>query len=228
MQSKLMPRSGSVEAQPLTYRSLDTAGASGVALASFSSSAPRNMGESKEELHQLRSRITELELALAQQVAAARQIGYREGELAGRGDAESKTKPVLDRLARSLHELVEWKPRLRKELEHDAVQLSLAIAKRILRRELNVDPAALQGLIQVAFERMGRNELARVIVHPDHVAGLRETLALLTTRQIEISGDSSKEKGTLVFETTRGALDASVDTQLREIELGLTDRLKWR
>ena len=223
MRSKLISPARGSEARPLVYRPLTSPDP-----AVRQVSSPPQPAESASELLSLRLRIAELEQSLPQQVAAARQAGFRDGESAGRSQAESATKSMLDRLGRSIHELAEWKPRLRKELEVDAVDLSVAMARRILRRELNIDPTALQGLIQVAFERMARNEITRVVVHPDHVAVLRETLASLTTRQIEIFADGAREKGALVFETTRGALDASVDTQLREIELGLADRLKWR
>ncbi len=38
--------------------------------------------------------------------------------------------------------------------------------------------------------------------------------------------DPSRQPGDVVFETERGNLDASVDSQLLEIERGLTDRLR--
>lgn len=223
MRSRLFPQTRNQEVQPLLYRSLELP-----PVAIQQSSPQRETETPNPELVQLRARVTELEQTLSQRVASARQEGSRDAEAAARSQAESALRSMLDQLGRSIHELAEWKPRLRKEIEEDAVQLSLAIARRILRRELNIDPCALQGLIQVAFERMGRQEITRVLVHPEHVAALRETLALLTTRQIEIAADGSREKGTLIFETTRGALDASIDSQLREIELGLADRLKWR
>jgi flagellar biosynthesis/type III secretory pathway protein FliH len=47
-----------------------------------------------------------------------------------------------------------------------------------------------------------------------------------TGAEIEVLGDPSREPGSVVFETTRGNLDASVESQLREIERGLTDRLR--
>jgi flagellar assembly protein FliH len=106
--------------------------------------------------------------------------------------------------------------------------MALAIGKRILHRELSTDPSALQGLVQAAFERIAREEITRVVVHPEQLAAVREALAQCTTRKIEVSGDTGREKGTLIFETTRGALNASVDSQLQEIERGLADRLKWR
>ena len=38
--------------------------------------------------------------------------------------------------------------------------------------------------------------------------------------------DPSRDLGTVIFETQRGNLDASVDSQLQEIERGLADRLR--
>jgi flagellar biosynthesis/type III secretory pathway protein FliH len=41
----------------------------------------------------------------------------------------------------------------------------------------------------------------------------------------EIVADNSLLLGDILFETTRGSLDASIDSQLLEIERGLTDLL---
>jgi flagellar biosynthesis/type III secretory pathway protein FliH len=45
-------------------------------------------------------------------------------------------------------------------------------------------------------------------------------------RQPELVADPALPPGGLVFETSRGDLEASIDNQLREIERGLTDRLQ--
>jgi flagellar biosynthesis/type III secretory pathway protein FliH len=41
-----------------------------------------------------------------------------------------------------------------------------------------------------------------------------------------VLADPSRELGTVIFETQRGNLDASVESQLQEIERGLADRLR--
>jgi flagellar biosynthesis/type III secretory pathway protein FliH len=48
----------------------------------------------------------------------------------------------------------------------------------------------------------------------------------LTGGQVEVLPDAAREPGSVIFETSRGNLDASVDTQLQEIERGLADRLR--
>jgi flagellar biosynthesis/type III secretory pathway protein FliH len=43
---------------------------------------------------------------------------------------------------------------------------------------------------------------------------------------MQVQTDPALDRGTAIFETSRGNLDASVEIQLREIEKGLTDRLE--
>jgi flagellar biosynthesis/type III secretory pathway protein FliH len=45
---------------------------------------------------------------------------------------------------------------------------------------------------------------------------------------IEVIGDPTLDRGAVLFETARGRLDASAETQFAEIERGLTDRLRAR
>ncbi len=222
MRSRLFPSERSGEAQPWLFRNAQPRTTSVIAVAE--KPHVRN-GVPEADLHR---RIAELEQVLILQVAAARQAGFREGEIAGLAQCEAANRALVDRLGHTIQELAAFKPKLRKEMEEDAVLLSLAIAKRILRREMNMDPTALQGLVQVAFERTARNAITRVIVHPDQEQAVREALSTLTTRDIEIFADRSRETGTLLFETQRGAIDVSVESQLQEIEHGLADRLKWR
>jgi len=128
--------------------------------------------------------------------------------------------------ARAIGELAQFRPRLRHEAEGDMIRLSLAIARRILRREMSVDPGAMHGLVLGALEKLQSQEITRVRVHPSQVAPVDACLreAVPGTR-VEVIGDPAREAGSMVFETTHGNLDASIDCQLQEIERGLTDRL---
>jgi flagellar assembly protein FliH len=45
---------------------------------------------------------------------------------------------------------------------------------------------------------------------------------------LEIASDGSLTPGSAIFETSRGDLDASIETQLSEIDRGLTDALSRR
>src|ERR1700720_1933309 len=162
-----------------------------------------------------------------QKTREAHAAGVREGEAAGRSRAAAELQPVVERLARAMDELANLRGRLRSEAEADLVKLALAIARRVLRRELAIDPEALHGLVLAALEKLQAQEICRVKVHPSHAALVTAFLRqIVTGAAVEIIPAPSREPGGIVFETARGNLDASVESQLQEIERGLADRLK--
>jgi flagellar assembly protein FliH len=171
--------------------------------------------------------VAQIQRESEQRIREARAAGTREGETAGRARAAAELQPVIDRLGRSIDEVAGLRARLRSEAEADLVKLALAIARRVLRRELAIDPEALHGLVLAALEKLQGQEICRVKVHPSHAALVSGCLRqIVTGAKVEIVPDPSREPGAIVFETERGNLDASVESQLQEIERGLADRLK--
>ena len=169
----------------------------------------------------------QIERQIEERVREARAAGLREGEAAARNRGAAELKATLDHLAQSIQELAGWRARLRHEAEADLLRLALEIARRVVRREIAVDPDALRGLVTAALEKLRGQDIARVKVHPSHAALLAACLKQAPGgNTVEVVADPSREPGAVIFETARGNLDASVDTQLREIERGLVDRLR--
>lgn len=164
--------------------------------------------------------------AIEQRLKEAREAGRAEGEAQARRAAQAEVEGVLQKLAAGLHEISQLRPRLRAEAEADLVRLAIAIARKIVGRELNADPEAITGLVKAALEKMRAQEIIRVRVHPDHSRRISECLARFGASQVEIAADPAADRGAVIFETSRGNFDASVETQLREIERGLTDRFR--
>jgi flagellar assembly protein FliH len=174
------------------------------------------------------------ESRLSEQEAEARtKAAYSQGLAAGEAAAmqrmQQKLDPVLNGLNAMIAELASSRKRVRAEAEDDAVKLSIAIARRVLYRELSTDPEAILGLVKAAFSKLNARETHRLRVSPSDAAAIQEHRAKLQLPPaLEIASDGSLTPGSAIFETTRGELDASVDTQLSEIDRGLTDVLKRR
>lgn len=101
------------------------------------------------------------------------------------------------------------------------------IARRVLHRELTLDPESIEGLIRVALEKMQSREVCRVRAHPDHQQAIKEALARHSnSHKVELIADPSLQCGDVLFETVHGTLDASIESQLHEIERGFADRLQ--
>lgn len=173
------------------------------------------------------TRVAVAEQAVERRVQEARQTGFQEGLTAARSELDAGVRQLEERVARTVAELAEMRPRLRRQAESDLVKLSIAIARRVLHRELVADPDALRGLVVAALERLRSQEICRVRAHPSLEPALRAALEHHPqAAAAEFRFDGSLDRGTVVFETAQGNLDASVETQLREIEQGLTDRLR--
>jgi flagellar assembly protein FliH len=182
-----------------------------------------------QQIGALQARIAELEALMERRVRETRDAAYKEGETAGKNQTAAQVQPVLDKLAKSIQELGEIRPKLRHDAEADLLKLALAIARKILHRELSADPDSIAGLVRVAVEKIRAQEILKVRIHPQHHPILQQILARVATgAQIDVFPDPKLELGGVVVETTRGEFDASVDLQLREIERGLADRLVRR
>jgi len=175
----------------------------------------------------LERRLAEVQAEAAAREAQARRAGFEEGQAAARRSLEGPLKEALERSARTLAELAGLRRLLRQEAEQDLVRLAVAIARRILRRELSTDPQAILGLVKAAFERLDTREVLRIRVHPEDARTLEGCFADLGVPQrIEVVADRRLERGALLVESERGELDASVETQLEEIERGLADLIR--
>ncbi|MGO9893467.1 MAG: FliH/SctL family protein [Bryobacteraceae bacterium] len=169
----------------------------------------------------------ELARQTEERVRQAHAAGFREGREEGRNQAAQQVQPVMERLTRGIEDLAGLRSRLRHDAEADLVTLALAVARRVLRRELSVDPEAIRGVAMAALEKLDGQEISRVRVHPAHAAELSACLRRTSSGgAVEVVSDTARELGFVIFETERGSLDASVDTQLEEIERGLADRLR--
>jgi flagellar assembly protein FliH len=153
------------------------------------------------------------------------QRGFSEGRAVGHDQATAELQPVMDRLSRSLADLASVRSRVRKTAEADLLKLAIAIARRVLHRELTLDPGSIEGLIRVALEKLESRELCRVRVHPDQEPVIRTLLARFSAAPVELIPDPTLQCGDVMFETAHGTLDGSIEAQLQEIERGFADRL---
>jgi len=212
--SRVIEREGEVEVTPVVWRHVGAAAAA-------------TAGKPEAASPDLAAQIQRIEQQCEQRVKEARAAGLREGEAAARTRATAEVQPVIEKLARSIEDLAQIRGRLRKQAEGDTIKLSLAIARRVLRRELAIDHDAMRGLVMAALEKLQAQEICRVRTNPAQAAAVTACLReAASNAKVEVIPDGSLQPGGVVFETNQGNLDASVDSQLAEIERGLADHLR--
>ncbi len=144
--------------------------------------------------------------------------GYAQGERAGLEAGGKRAEAMLRRLAQTLEELSGLRDNMVRQTERELVQLSVAIARRILQREVSVDAELTAALAHIALERLGGSAPATVRLHPDDYANVMAGhVAPLGGRQVQILADAAVSRGGCLVESEYGFIDASMDAQVDEI-----------
>jgi len=173
--------------------------------------------------------LAELQAQHRTEMEAAVQRTRLESEARAQALLQNEVEPWLKRMAQSIDDIATVKQRYLAESEDQLVRLAVAVARRILYREIQVDTEALFGLIHAATQRAELRELNRILLNPkDHQALLPHLERLQLPPRVEIVSDSALERGALLLESTSGILDASIQAQLDEVERGFIDLLGRR
>jgi flagellar assembly protein FliH len=163
-------------------------------------------------------------------VAASLAQGRREGESAARKVFQEELQKERSAIASALAQFSRDRAAYFQTVEGEVVQLSLAIARKILHREAQVDPLLLAGVVRVALEQIEGATGVVLRVHPQNSTDWRGYLAsnLAPSALPEIVEDSALPLSECTLETSMGSAQLGVDVQLKEIEQGMMDLLAVR
>lgn len=185
---------------------------------------PADLAELRSEIASLKAELESARADGERRVQEALASGRRDGDESARELFEKQLEGELFKLRQMVRDLAASGPKLRRQAEEDLVRLSVAIARRILHRELTIDPEALAGLVKAAFERLDQREIHQLRTDPASLTTVRKLVeGLDLARAVKVIADPSLRPGSLLLETTRGQLDASIETQLNEIQRGFID-----
>jgi flagellar assembly protein FliH len=164
----------------------------------------------------------------------AEQLGYArglaEGEERSRAAFEKKLSDLRASLGETIRQFAEKRENYFQIVETEVVQLALAIARKILRREAHIDPLLLTAIVRVALDSLNEGTQIRLLANPQEVPFWRDYFEQATQigRKPEIVGDVSLELGCCALETELGSTRISLETQMKEIEHGFLDLLAHR
>jgi flagellar assembly protein FliH len=166
-----------------------------------------------------------MRLSLELQATARFEEGRKVGREDATEEAKQKIEPVLQNLAQSIACLSSMKAQIRRQAEQELLRLVMAVSRRVVHRELTLDPEAILALLHVGLDRITHAELTAIRVHPEHAPRIRERLLQVGVSDVEVHEDAELRVGDIVFETAMGSLDATLESQFLEIERGFADRL---
>ena len=147
----------------------------------------------------------------------------KEGYKAGLEEARND---ILD-LRESIADFISAKKEVFEYIAPDILEISVEIARKIIKKELEQDPQAIITMILEVMENLSKDETKITIrVNPMQADLVREELpkalsAKGTEARITVTADDSVETGGCVFLTSNGIIDAGLDTQLEILKEAL-------
>lgn len=177
-----------------------------------------------------------------QELAEARRksfdVGRERGMLEGRqaereAQAEAHAlaeKQRTEQLAEIINGFAQERDCYFQAVEHEVVELALAIAARVLRREAQMDPLLLTGAVRVALGQLSESTQVRLRVPAGELdlwTEAIEHIPNLALKPAVVAGQAMR-LGDCVLETELGSVDLGVRAQLGEIERGFFDRTSRR
>ena len=150
---------------------------------------------------------------------------YADGQHAAMAAAEQQSQEQARRLATAVAAIAHLRQTVMQRAERDVVRLALAMASRIAHREIRQDPAQIAAIARDAIARLGDRVEAIVRLHPRDLEAVRAAaLGEGEPTTIQIVADPRLDPGSCVVESPAGTVDASIDTQLREIAAKMFDQ----
>ncbi len=166
-------------------------------------------------------------------IEGLQRAAYQEGYEAARAELAEAHARELARLREqvnaALEEFAAERRRFFESVEAEVVSLALAIARKILHREAQVDPVLLSTLVHVALERLDESTRARLRVHPSELDRWKSHFEQHpVSHPLELIADPVLPAGRCRIETEVGSTEIGIDLHLREIEQGFFDLLPTR
>ena len=152
-----------------------------------------------------------------------KKSAFEEGYRAGL----EKANEDIDVFRTQLAQFLNAKKEVFEYIAPDILEISVDIAKVIIKKEVEADPQVLINTIIDVLRTVSKNEPKITIkVRPQSVQFIKDTIPNITYQygidsKINIVSDPSIEEGGCVFQTNNGIVDASIDTQLEIIKKAL-------
>jgi len=145
--------------------------------------------------------------------------GYEQGFKKGLQDGEAKIREQVQRLSKIANFLNKPLNELDESVTEQLTQLSISIARMLIRRELKTDPGQIVAVVKETMSALPVGiQNIRILMNPDDATLLREAMSLSAGEQPwEIIEDPILSRGGCKVTTDSSEVDASVEARLTGI-----------
>lgn len=154
------------------------------------------------------------------------QQGFEEGRREGLMLGRREVAPLISRLKVVSQALLQAKEEALNQAQKEVVEMALAIAKRVVRANVQVNKEIVTNMVEESLRRVVDRERILIRVNPKDVEEIRGhrdeyTSSVEGIESLEIVADRRVSPGGCVVETNTGNIVADLDAQLEEIKENL-------
>jgi flagellar assembly protein FliH len=163
-------------------------------------------------------------------LTAARNTGYESGYQQGIVEAEEFIKASYAEMIQEARSVLDQAYRLKEQIIQEAepflIELSTAIAEKIIQRQLNIAPEWVIEYTQNILARRREKGLISICVAPKQFSFMQDAkdefmLHIDSQAELQILPDATVSDHGCVIRSPFLSVDATIDTQLKEIKSAL-------
>ncbi len=194
----------------------------------------------EQTMHAAIKILTQAKIEAEELKEAARKEGYAAGYAQGYADAEADARHKLtleleeerqalrQDVAALLQHIEAARKNLWQRMEPEMLELTLEMAQKVLKQEVEASRTTAVALVQNALRRAADSQTLRVRVHETDLEAVRaaksDLLMLVDGLQhLEIISDRRVQPGGALVETEAGTIDARMETQIAVLEESMQD-----
>lgn len=149
--------------------------------------------------------------------------GSVDGERKGFERASKKLAPLLDSLRDALLQLKNLRAGTFRQIEEDVVELAIAIARKVVCREIEMDREVVMHVARQALSRIDDPGKIKIKMSPQDFEFINATSYKLSDvigniDNVSLEAADNIQSGGCIIETNRGEIDARIENQIHAVE----------
>lgn len=153
----------------------------------------------------------------------ARLEGYKQGLIEGKDAGLKEMDALIEEATEIKHYALSEKETVARELEKEIVELVIFCVKKVINHEIQNDHQLLLNLVEKGIDKCTYTDslIIRVSTSDYDVVNASKNKIYMMTEgidRIEVKKDPALEDGRIIIETVSGTVDASLQTQITQIE----------
>jgi flagellar assembly protein FliH len=153
----------------------------------------------------------------------AKKNGWQAGYAEGQQQAYSEMEAGLAQIKTVANSALTTKEQFLKNSQADLNELAVAIAEKIITKQLSLDPQLVAEIVGQAIKNANINGACRIRVNPADYEILSPSWQSIPSMQPsdqkwELISDKGIKRGGCVIDVQGGILDAQVETQLQQVK----------